>query len=423
MSTVERSSTAAGRPANGNWFAIAAYAALAAATQLLWLTFAPITTESAAFYGVGESAIDLLSIIFPLLYVVFAIPSGLGLDRWFRPSLLIGGALTVIGALIRILDSHSYQFALIGQIVIAVGQPFVLNAVTKLAANYLPRSQRPTGIAVGSAGLFVGMLISFILGAALGGNIPLLLLIEAGIAVLGMVLTIIALLQPGRFIDDIEIGAAETVEAATERPLRTVVGDPVLRLLIGVVLVGNGIFVALTTLLQQMLAPAGVSASMAGIMLAVMVVGGVVGAVVLPPSAAKRGNQTTWMLIAVSVVLIGFLALAVVPGNVSGLIVSALTGFLLMAMLPIVLEMVEQRAGPAAGTATALVWMAGNGAGVVFSVVIGVVSGNPALGFVVMAALMGVTGYPIFITLHRRLRTERAALAAAANVAGTPHAG
>lgn len=418
MSTVMNSTRAGTRGPNGNWFAIAAYAALAAATQLLWLTFAPITTEAAAFYGVGEDAINLLSIIFPLLYVVFAIPSGLGLDRWFRHSLLLGGSLTVVGSLIRLGNTHSYIYALVGQFVVSIGQPFVLNAVTKLAGNYLPRTQRATGIAVGSAGLFVGMLISFILGAILGDNIPLLLVIEAAIAIVGMALTIVAVARPGKFIDDIEMGSTESVEAATARPLRTVWADPIMRLLIGVVLVGNGIFVALTTLLQQMLAPAGVSASMAGIMLAVMVVGGVIGAIVLPPSAARRGNQTTWMLIAVSVVIVGFLALAVTPGNVSGMIVSFATGFLLMAMLPIVLEMVEQRAGPAAGTATALVWMAGNGAGVVFSVAIGLVAGNPAVGFVLMAVLMAATGYPIFLTLHKRIKAERILLGTASATGG-----
>lgn len=418
MNTAAGIPTSAKRKSNGNWFAIGAYAALAAATQLLWLTFAPITTEAAAFYGVGEDAINLLSIIFPLLYVVFAIPSGLGLDRWFRHSLLLGGSLTVVGSLIRILDTDSYVYALVGQFVVSIGQPFVLNAVTKLAGDYLPRSQRPTGIAMGSAGLFVGMLISFILGAALGDNIPLLLVIEAAIAVLGMALMVAALLRPGEFRDDVELGATETFEAATARPLRTVWADPIMRLLIGVVLVGNGIFVALTTLLQQMLAPAGVSASTAGIMLAVMVVGGVIGAVVLPPSAAKRGNQTTWMLTAVSVVIVGFVALAIVPGNLCGMVVSFATGFLLMAMLPIVLEMVEQRAGPAAGTATALVWMAGNGAGVVFSVAIGIVAGNPAIGFVLMAVLMAVTGYPIFLSLHKKIKAERVALVAAAASGG-----
>lgn len=36
------------------WDVVAAYALLGAATQVLWLTFAPITTAAAEHYGVGE---------------------------------------------------------------------------------------------------------------------------------------------------------------------------------------------------------------------------------------------------------------------------------------------------------------------------------------------------------------------------------
>jgi cyanate permease len=63
------------------WGVVVAYAALAAATQVLWLTFAPITTDAAAHYGVGESAIGWLAEVFPLLYVVLALPAGMALDR------------------------------------------------------------------------------------------------------------------------------------------------------------------------------------------------------------------------------------------------------------------------------------------------------------------------------------------------------
>ena len=63
------------------WGAIAAYAGVAAANQLLWLTFAPITTATAEHYGVCEGAVGWLSQVFPLLYVLLAIPAGIALDR------------------------------------------------------------------------------------------------------------------------------------------------------------------------------------------------------------------------------------------------------------------------------------------------------------------------------------------------------
>ena len=75
------------------WGAVAAYAAVAAANQLLWLTYAPITTATAEHFGVPESAVGWLSQVFPLLYVVLAIPAGIALDRRFSPALLTGAWL------------------------------------------------------------------------------------------------------------------------------------------------------------------------------------------------------------------------------------------------------------------------------------------------------------------------------------------
>ena len=119
-----------------------------------------------------------LSIIFPLIYVVLALPCGLLLDRWFRPFLLLGGLLTAGGALLRIIDTASIEWATIGQVVIAVGQPLVLGAITKVCVDYLPHRNRATGIAAGTAGLFVGMLIAFITGALLEDDISTLLIIR-----------------------------------------------------------------------------------------------------------------------------------------------------------------------------------------------------------------------------------------------------
>lgn len=50
-----------GERLKNDWFAVAAYALLAAASQLLWLTYAPITTESAAYFGVSEDAVGWLA--------------------------------------------------------------------------------------------------------------------------------------------------------------------------------------------------------------------------------------------------------------------------------------------------------------------------------------------------------------------------
>jgi hypothetical protein len=69
------------RRARAGWGVVIAYSLLAAATQMLWLTYAAITTDAAHRYGVSVGAIGWLAEIFPLLYVVLAIPAGALLDR------------------------------------------------------------------------------------------------------------------------------------------------------------------------------------------------------------------------------------------------------------------------------------------------------------------------------------------------------
>jgi predicted MFS family arabinose efflux permease len=148
------------------WAVIIAYAAVVAATQMLWLTFAPIDTDVARDFHTSQSAIGWLANVFPLLYVVLALPAGLALDRWFRSSLLTGAGLTALGGLVRLVH-QDFAWARAGQLLVAVAQPLVLNSLTKAATGYLPERQRPAGIATGSAGQFVGSIIALAMGPLL----------------------------------------------------------------------------------------------------------------------------------------------------------------------------------------------------------------------------------------------------------------
>src|SRR6202453_4827787 len=200
--------------ANG-WRVIIAYGLVCAATQVLWLTYAAITTETARRYGVSVSAVGWLAEIFPLLYVALAIPAGILLDRWFRPSLAAGGALVALGGLLR-LGGETFAWAMAGQVLVAIAQPVVLSGVSKLAGEYLPAEQRASGIAVGSAGSFVGMLLALLLGPTVGahGQLERLLVLEAVLAVIPAIALAIALRTPGH-----ESGEHAAIEGSAARAL------------------------------------------------------------------------------------------------------------------------------------------------------------------------------------------------------------
>ena len=289
------------------WRVIAAYSLVCAATQVLWLTYAAITTESARHYGVSVGAIGWLAEIFPLLYVVLAIPSGILLDRWFRPVLAGGGALVALGGLTR-LGGDTFAWAMAGQVVVAVAQPIVLSAVSKLAGEYLPAHERATGIAIGSAGSFVGMLAALILGPTVGGHgqIEQLLAVEAAIALVAAVLLALALRHPAA-------DAEEERAAIAGNAARGLWALPTMRTLCGLVFIGFGVFVALATWLQTLLAPDGVSETAAGLLLVGMVIAGVIGCAALAPAVVARGAERGFMRTTVLVSCAGCVLLGVAP--------------------------------------------------------------------------------------------------------------
>jgi predicted MFS family arabinose efflux permease len=372
--------------ANG-WRVIVAYGLVCAATQVLWLTYAAITTATARRYGVSVSAVGWLAEIFPLLYVVLAIPAGMLLDRWFRPALAAGGALVAGGGLLR-LGGETFAWAMAGQVLVAVAQPIVLSAVSKLAGEYLPAEQRADGIALGSAGSFVGMLLALLLGPTLGahGHLERLLVVEAVLAAIPAVALAFVLRRPGHASDEhaaIEGNAARALWRLA--PMRT---------LCGLVFLGFGVFVALATWLQTLLHPSGVSEAASGGLLVGMIVAGVIGCAALPALIARRNTERGFMRTVVIVACLGCVVLGVAPWlGVRALAVVAM-GVVLLPALPVILTAAEQLAGAAAGTAGAIVWMAGNLGGLAVALLVQILVHHPLAAFLAMAAV-SLLGLPL----------------------------
>jgi predicted MFS family arabinose efflux permease len=382
-----------------SWRPIVAYAGVSAANQMLWLTFTPFTTDAGKHYGVSSGAIGWLAEIFPLLYVVLAVPAGSLIDRRLPFWLGVGAVLTAAGGVLR-LAGDAYAAVLAGQVLVAIAQPLVLNAVTKVSGTYLREQDRATGIAVSSAGIFAGMVLALVLGATLGsGHLGALLLVQAVLGVIAAVSLGLALRRSA---------AAEPVSSGVVPmrpvpmrpvPMRRVWADGYIRRLTGLVCVGFGVFIALTTWLQTLLDPAGVSDSAAGYLLLAMVAG-VIGSALLPPWIARRRCELAFVSVSVLVGVLGLVVLAVAPGVWTGLAVLVAVGLFLLTDLPVILELAERRAGSAGGAASALVWLAGNAAGLVAALVVQTVQHRPGAAFGVLAAML-VLGVPLLRSLQR----------------------
>lgn len=374
---------------------MAAYAGVAGVNQTLWLTFAPITTASAEHYGVSETAIGWLAQIYPLLYVLLVIPAGLLLDRWFRPALAAGAVLTAAGAIIR-LGGDTYAWAMAGQVVAGIAQPLVLNAVAKLATGTLRPDDRPVGIAIGSAGLVLGQLLGLLLGPILGSaeTLTVLLLVEAIVAT-GAAVALLLVLRRSLAATDVAV-----LDEHPLRGLRRVWADPVIRRLAVATFVGFGTFIALTTWLQALLEPYGVSDTTAGAMLVAMLLVGVVATSATPVLVIRRGRERAFLPLVLLVAAAGTALLGLVMVTAFNALCVVIVGAFLVSALPVILELTERRAGTAGGSAVAIMWLAGNLGGLIVAVIVGGLLDHRLAAFLVMTAV-ALAGLPLARSLRR----------------------
>ncbi len=368
------------------WALLFAFAALVASTQVLWLSFAPVTTRAADALGVSEGAIGDLAVVNPVLYVLLAIPAGRWADRRFGLALSTGAALTAAGALLRAVNPDSYGWVLAGQIVLSVGQPLVLNATTKVAARWFPATERTRAIAVGSGAQFLGILIAATTAGALHGcRGPL------------------APARGARRVRDRGRRSPSWSPSRWCRPpsprmpgpapsLRWLRHDRLLLKLAAMLFVGVGLFNALATWLDPILADLGMP-NAGGTIIATTTIAGLVGTAVLPDLAARRDRRRTVLLTTTVLAVVTFPLVAVLPTLWLVAVALAVVGFFLLAGLPIALDWSELAAGPErAATATGFLLLAGNLGGAVLVLVVQVVVGNPylALGAFALLALPGV---------------------------------
>ncbi|MEU4193589.1 MFS transporter [Kribbella sp. NPDC026611] len=385
-----------GTMTRSRWLAIVGYSLVGAATQLVWLNFAGITTVASSRYGVSESAIGWLAQVFPLLYVVLAIPCGLVLDRWFRSALLAGAVLTAAGACVRLIGDD-FGWLLAGQLIASVAQPLVLNAVTGITGRYLPEKNRPTGIAIGTASIFAGMVIAFLLSAIFttAASIPTMLTITAAFCAGSALVLAIAIRHPGPF--ELPTEAVPGLHPGSPAPahsphpnrsaLATTWGDPLIRRLCILAIFPFGVFVAMSTFAQALLEPAGVTGGTASTILLVNVIAGVLGSATIPILVVRRHAESTLLVVSLTATAAACVLLALAPGVLTGFVAITLIGLLLLPALPIVLELVERRTGEAEGTGAGLIWMAGNLGGLIVAVVVGLLVDHPLAAFLVMAAI------------------------------------
>ncbi len=271
------------------WVVLGATMGVNLTIQMLWISYAPITDAATRYYGVSTLAIGLLSMLFMIAFLPISLPASWLIDRrGFRVAVGFGSVLMGVFGIVRGLAGDDYTLALLSTIAIACAQPFLMNAWTTVPAKWFPESERATAVGLVTlaslVGTGIGMALTPVLAKSLSiASIQLLYgALAAGSAAAFLLLAreqpATPPCPPGMVARALMLDGLK--HALSVRPFLVY---------LAVVFVGMGIFNGVTTWVEEIVRPRGFSSTDAGTIGALLLLGGVIGAVTLSAVSDRQG--------------------------------------------------------------------------------------------------------------------------------------
>ena len=388
------------------WIILSLYVLITIIIEIQWLTFASISGVAQQFYQTSAFRIDFLSMIYMIVFIIMSIPASYVIDTWgLKKGLMIGALLTGFFGALKALGAGNLLVVTIAQTGLAVAQPFILNAVTKVGAKWFPLNERATVAGLGSLAQYVGIIIALAVTPVLvseisveGFRIEKMLWIYGIISVTGSVLLLIFMKE--------EPPTPPTSEEFAERSnpiegIKNIFRNRDMRFLLLLFFIGLGIFNAVSTCIDQICGS--LTMDETGMVGGMMLVGGVLGALILPTLSDKLKRRKPFLVMGMILMLPGLIGLTFFTGFVPMLISAFVFGFFIMGAGPVGFQYGAEKSYPAPeSTSQGIILLAGQISGIIF--VFGV---NKTGVLVAMIAFVILTVFNIFISTRLKESMSR----------------
>jgi MFS family permease len=339
------------------WVVLGVFMLNVAMSQILWMTFAPIARDAAAIYTGGNiDLIDLLGILAMLGWIPFCLPAAWCIDNWgLKKGVGVGVILVGLGGFLRIF-APDYGWLLVCMIAVAIAQPFVLNAFTKLASNWFPQNEEALASGLLTMSMFVGFAIvmfatDFIVAhyreiGAVSQGIDTILYLYGIPSLVGMVLYFI-LVKDKPKVPPNPIAAEKKVTMTVG--LKALFKNRDFLFLLGLFLIGVGAFNAILIKIDFIFKerPLDIDTALAaGIVGGLMVIGGLCGAVILSALSDKYHKRKIFLVMAAGLAVPLSLLLQYISSIVLLGVFGFLLGFFLIPAMPVGLTYAVEKTHP-----------------------------------------------------------------------------
>jgi FLVCR family MFS transporter 7 len=356
-------------------------------STIQWLTFAPVSTSSALYFNVSETAINWLSTGFLFSFAVSSPLVIYLLHRGPKDSILAASALLLIGNWIRYAGTRAKIFGLVmfGQILTGLAQPFVLAAPTRYSDMWFTEGGRVGATALASlANPFGGAVSSYTSRSYLdtNGTFQLAQLINPFLGSIPSMVLIVSIIATVACLPSIFIPAAPpTPPTASSGLSKTPVFTSIRHILSSrpfyIVFFTFGVYTAtfnaFSSLLNQILYPYGYSEDEAGICGAVLIVVGLVAAAIISPVLDRTHAYLLGIKLLSPLIALPYLAMIWAPQTrtiAAPYVLSAVLGAASFSLLPVALEYLVEITYPASPEVSSTIcWTGGQIAGGLFIVI------------------------------------------------------
>jgi len=348
------------------WVVLFVFAILNIVIQIHWVTFAPITGMAVEYYSVTPLQIGMLSMIFMFVYVLMSIPASYIIDSYgIRKGIGLGAVLIGIFGLLKGFYAESYAMVCVAQFGLAVAQPFVLNSYTKLGARWFPIDERATAAGIAALSQYIGIIVALAatpyIAAAQG--MEGMLILYGIISLVGAAIFIVFV----REHPPTPPGTGSEERFLVLDGLKHLFRQRDMVLLLIMFFIGLGIFNAVTTWIEQILAPRGINPEQAGLIGGIMMVGGIIGAVILPLLSDKMRKRKPFMILTMVCIIPGLLGLTFAETFTGLLVAGFILGFFIMSAGPIGFQYGAEVSYPAPeSTSQGMILWVGQISGIIF---------------------------------------------------------
>ena len=348
------------------WVVLAVFMLINLAIQVLWISYAPITGPAAAYYGVSDLQIGFLAMSFMIAFIPLALPVAWVIDTYgFRLAVGIGAAMMGVFGVLRGLAGENYSLVLWSTVGIAAAQPFLLNAWTKVPALWFSIKERATAVGLVTLANLVGTALGMVLTPLLYESLPIptIQLIYGGAAAFSALLFILLSRENP---PTPPCPAGMETRALMLDGFKHALRVPSFWLLLLIMFIGMGIFNGITTWVENIIRPRGFTPADAGTLGALMLVGGILGAVVIPPFSDRQRKRVPYLLLGFSLAIPGLIGLTFATSEWLLLVSGFALGFFLISASPVLMQYAAEVTQPTPeGTSNGIIQLCGQ-ASVVF---------------------------------------------------------